>query len=129
MKAKEGLFYTKEHEWAKEEGPLVVVGITDFAQSELGDVVFVDLPEVGRTVNKGDSLLTVESVKAVSDVYAPLSGTVKEVNTALSDAPEKLNEDPFKDGWIVKLEVEDSAQLKSLMDSAAYSEFLAEISK
>ena len=121
--------YTKEHEWAEPVEKQVKVGITDYAQQELGDVVFVDLPEVGSEFNKGDSLLSVESVKAVSDVYAPVSGKVVEVNELLTDAPEKINEDAYGDGWMVKVEFEESTELEELFSADRYKQFVEEISK
>ena len=112
--------YTKEHEWIKAEGAAATVGITDFAQKELGDIVFVELPEVGRTVALGDVLGTIESVKAVSELYAPVSGTVAAVNAALTDAPETLNRDAHEAGWICKLTLAKPAELDELLDAAAY---------
>ena len=107
------LQYTKSHEWVLIEGDTVTIGITDHAQDELGDVVFVELPEVGSTVSAGDSFGTVESVKAVSDLYAPVGGEVVEVNSSLEDAPEKINDDPYGEGWIVKLNTSEEADLLS----------------
>lgn len=112
--------YSKEHEWVLAAGGLATIGITDFAQSELGDIVFVELPEVGRKVAIGDVLGTIESVKAVSEIYAPVSGTVREVNAALTDAPESVNRDPHGAGWICKIELAAPAELGTLMDAAAY---------
>ena len=110
------LQYTKSHEWVRVEGDVATVGITDHAQDELGDVVFVELPEQGATLAAGDSFGAVESVKAVSDLYAPVSGEVVEVNSALEDSPEKINEDPYGEGWILKLQVSDQADLLSAAD-------------
>ncbi len=107
------LQYTKSHEWVRTEGETATVGITEHAQDELGDVVFVELPDEGATFDAGDSFGTVESVKAVSDLYAPVGGEVVEVNTALNDAPEKINEDPYGEGWIVKLRTSGEADLLS----------------
>ncbi|MFN8389188.1 MAG: glycine cleavage system protein GcvH [Bdellovibrionota bacterium] len=122
--------FTKEHEWLKQEANnRVRVGITDYAQSELGDVVFIELPEIGKTVKQGDSLSSVESVKAVSDVYAPVDGRVVEVNTALSGEPQLINQEPHEGGWIAILEVANSGQISGLLSSEAYSGHLAEISK
>ena len=118
--------YTKEHEWIELEGNRAKVGITDHAQSELGDVVFVELPAVGTSVSKGDTLGTVESVKAVSDVFSPLDGKVVEVNSALEDAPETINSDPHGAGWLAVLEVEDTGQMDALLDAEAYEKFIAE---
>jgi glycine cleavage system H protein len=109
----EDLQYTKSHEWVRIEGDTATVGITDHAQDELGDVVFVELPEEGDTFDAGESFGTVESVKAVSDLYTPVGGEVVEVNSALEDAPENINEDPYGEGWIVKLRTTDEADLLS----------------
>jgi glycine cleavage system H protein len=119
----EELQYTKSHEWVRTEGDTATIGITDHAQDELGDVVFVELPEVGTTFDAGDSFGTVESVKAVSDLYTPVGGEVVEVNEALNDQPEKINEDPYGEGWIVKLSVSDEGDLLSASD---YEQFLEE---
>ena len=110
------LQYTKSHEWVRVEDGVATVGITDHAQDELGDVVFVELPEQGATLAAGDSFGAVESVKAVSDLYAPVGGEVVEVNSALEDSPEKINEDPYGEGWILKLQVSDQADLLSAAD-------------
>ncbi len=110
------LQYTKSHEWVRVEGDVATVGITDHAQDELGDVVFVELPEQGATLAAGDSFGAVESVKAVSELYAPVGGEVVEVNSALEDSPEKINEDPYGEGWILKLQVSDQADLLSAAD-------------
>ncbi len=115
------LKYTKEHEWARLEGEVVTVGITDFAQGELGDIVFVELPEVGATLGEGDSFGVAESVKTVSDLYAPVAGEVVEVNEGLNDAPEGVNKDPYGAGWMVKIKAADAGAVASLMDAAAYS--------
>lgn len=117
--------YTKEHEWADLEGTQAKIGITEHAQSELGDVVFVELPAVGTQLKKGDNLGTVESVKAVSDIYAPLSGKVIEVNTKLESAPETINQDPHGEGWLVVLEVADSSEADHLLDAASYENEIA----
>jgi glycine cleavage system H protein len=109
----EDLQYTKSHEWVRIEGDTATIGITDHAQDELGDLVFVELPEEGDTFDAGESFGTVESVKAVSDLYAPVGGEVVEVNSALEDAPENINEDPYGEGWIVKLRTTDEADLLS----------------
>jgi glycine cleavage system H protein len=110
------LQYTKSHEWVRIEGDVATVGITDHAQDELGDVVFVELPEQGATLAAGDSFGAVESVKAVSDLYAPVGGEVVEVNGALEDSPEKINEDPYGEGWILKIQVSGEADLLSAAD-------------
>ena len=113
MNIPEDLQYTKSHEWVRIEGDTATIGITDHAQDELGDVVFVELPDEGATFDAGESFGTVESVKAVSDLYAPVGGEVVEVNTSLEDAPEKINEDPYGEGWMVKLRTSDEADLLS----------------
>jgi glycine cleavage system H protein len=110
------LQYTKSHEWVRVEDGVATVGITDHAQDELGDVVFVELPEMGATLAAGDSFGAVESVKAVSDLYAPVGGEVVEVNGALEDSPEKINEDPYWEGWILKLQISDEGDLLSAAD-------------
>jgi glycine cleavage system H protein len=107
------LQYTKSHEWVRKENDTVTIGITDHAQEELGDVVFVELPDKGATIVAGDSFGTVESVKAVSDLYSPVGGEVVEVNSSLEDAPEKINDDPYGEGWIVKLRASEEADLLS----------------
>jgi glycine cleavage system H protein len=121
MEFPEDLRYTKEHEWARDEGNgRVRVGITDFAQDALGDVVYVDVPEVGTSVTANQAFSEVESTKSVSDVYAPVSGSVIERNAALEERPELVNEHPYGDGWIVALAMTDAAELDGLMDAAAY---------
>jgi glycine cleavage system H protein len=121
------LRYTSDHEWLrKEEDGSVTIGITDHAQSALGDLVYVELPEVGQEIDSGGEMAVVESVKAASDVYAPVSGTVLEVNTELEDEPEKLNADPYGDGWIVRMQPNDD-DLGDTMDPDAYQEFLDEL--
>jgi glycine cleavage system H protein len=117
------LQYTRSHEWVRTEGDTATVGITDYAQDELGDIVFVELPDVGATFDAGDSFGTVESVKAVSDLYAPIGGEVVEVNEALDDNPEKINEDPYGEGWIIRLRVSDEGDLLS---ASEYEQFLEE---
>src|SRR5271157_828495 len=116
----ENLRYTKEHEWVLVEGDVGVIGITFHAQKELGDIVYVDLPKPGTAVEKGKSLGSVESVKAVSDVYAPVSGEVTETNPALADAPEKLNEDPHGEAWLVKIKLTAPEELKDLLSAEDY---------
>jgi glycine cleavage system H protein len=113
--------YTKDHEWVKVEGDTATIGITDFAQGELGDIVYVEPPETGKTVAAGDVLGTIESVKAVSELYAPVGGTVLEANPALAQAPETLNRDPHGAGWICKLKVASPAEAGALLDAAAYT--------
>ncbi|MBL0158333.1 MAG: glycine cleavage system protein GcvH [Bryobacterales bacterium] len=117
--------YTKEHEWVSVEGDTGTVGITFHAQSELGDIVYVDLPKVGSVVETGQSFGSVESVKAVSDIYSPVSGEVVEINTLLADGPEKLNEDPHGAAWLVKIKLADPAQVSTLLDAAAYQAYIA----
>jgi len=126
MEFPEELKYTAEHEWVLVEGNLAVIGITDFAQDSLGDVVFVELPEVGTEVTTGKAFGVVESVKAVSDVYAPVSGTVEEINEELPDAPEIMNTSPYGDGWMIKIRMSDPGELDGLMDAAAYQAHIAE---
>jgi len=118
--------YTKDHEWVKLDGKRARVGITEHAQAELGDIVFVELPAIGTSVQKGDNVATVESVKAVGDVFSPATGTVVEINDHLEDAPEVINASPHEDGWILVLEIEDPDELGDAMDAAAYEAFLAE---
>ena len=122
----EDLRYTKDHEWARVDGKRATIGITDHAQSELTDVVYVELPAVGKVVKAGDVLGTVESVKAVSEIFAPLGGKVVEVNRALDDAPEAVNADPYGKGWMVVLEVADPDQAKALMDASSYRKHTGE---
>ena len=116
MAVPEELQYTKTHEWVRREDDVATVGITEHAQDELGDVVFIELPEKGASFGAGDAFGTVESVKAVSDLYAPVGGEVVEVNEALNDAPEKINEEPYGDGWIIRLRVSEEADLLSAGD-------------
>ncbi|MFW6284879.1 MAG: glycine cleavage system protein GcvH [Bacillota bacterium] len=119
MKTPKELYYAETHEWVKVEGDYATIGISDFAQDSLGEVVFVELPEVDDQLSKADEFATVESVKAASDIIAPVSGVVVEVNEDLEDSPELLNEDPYEN-WIVKVELEDKSELDSLMDAAEY---------
>ncbi|MEW6624681.1 MAG: glycine cleavage system protein GcvH [Bacillota bacterium] len=120
------LKYTKDHEWVKAEGNIVVVGITFHAQEAMGDVVFVELPEAGDSFDEGESFANIESVKAVSDCYAPVAGTVVEINEALLDSPELINSDPYGEGWMVKLEIEDVSVLDDLLTAEQYQAFLKE---
>ena len=122
----EDLRYTREHEWARKKGNNYVVGITDFAQEQLGDVVYVELPDVGDPVKKGESFGVVESTKAVSELFAPVSGKVVEVNDPLSDGPETVNEDPYEEGWMIVIEPADPKELDALMDAKAYRAFVEE---
>ena len=117
--------YTEEHEWLRVEGDLIVVGITEHASEQLGDIVFVDLPEADTEVVKDDEVAVIESVKAASDILAPLDGTVVEVNDVLADNPGLVNEDPLGDGWFFKMKVEDLSVLDDLMDEAAYKDFIS----
>ena len=118
------LKYTKSSEWAKLDGDVVTIGITDYAQSELSDIVFVEPPEVGDTVEQGGEIGVVESVKAASDFYAPVTGEVVETNEKLGDSPELMNKDPYGEGWFIKVKADNPGQLDGLMDAAAYREFL-----
>ncbi|HUS61614.1 MAG TPA: glycine cleavage system protein GcvH [Acidimicrobiales bacterium] len=120
MNVPDDLRYTAEHEWARLDGNKLKIGVTDYAQDALGDVVFVQLPETGAAVEAGSSFSEVESTKSVSDIYAPLAGTVVEVNRALADAPQKLNEDPYGDGWICVIEVTDPDGYAELLDAGSY---------
>jgi glycine cleavage system H protein len=120
MNVPEELRYSSDHEWVRRDGDVVRIGITDYAQDALGDVVFVQVPEVGASVAAGDSFGEIESTKSVSDVYAPVSGTVVAVNEALADGPQVLNEDPYGDGWICTIEMSDAAEFDALLDAAAY---------
>jgi glycine cleavage system H protein len=122
----EDLRYHAEHDWARVEGEEATFGITWYAQDALGEVVFYEPPEVGKEVKKDESYAEVESVKAVSDVYSPLSGEVTAVNEAISESPEKINEDPYGDGWLVKVKLSDPSEADQLMDAAAYKKLLSE---
>ena len=120
--------YTEDHEWATvESDDVITVGITDFAQDQLGDIVYVDLPDVGDEFDMGDEFAVVESVKAAADVKAPVSGSVIEINELLEDAPELVNESPQEDGWFCKLQMSDASQLDSLMDNEQYEDYIAEL--
>ena len=114
------LKYTETHEWLKIEEKIVKVGITDHAQSELTDIVFVELPQIGKEIKKGEELCVVESVKSVSEIYSPISGKVANVNKRLEDAPETINESPYDEGWLVEIEVKDKSEFKGLLDAEAY---------
>ncbi len=122
-------YYTKDHEWALVKGNKAWIGITDYAQKELGDVVYIDLPQVGESYESGDTIANVESVKSVSPIYAPLSGTVVEVNETLSDEPHLINESPYEDGWIAVIELSDPMEVEDLMPAEDYAQLLAEIVK
>ena len=122
----EELRYTKEHEWIRVKGDLVVIGVTDYAQNALTDVVWVELPELGAVVGSMDSFASVESVKSVSEIYAPISGEVIEINGVLEDAPELINEDPYGKGWICKMSISDNSELASLLDGTTYRGLIEE---
>ena len=124
-----GYRYTKDHEWINMEGSVGTVGITDYAQQELGDVVFVELPKVGAQVKSGQSFGTVESVKAVSEIFSPVSGEIAEANSLLVDSPEKINTDPHSAAWLVKIRLSDAKETDGLMDTKAYEAYVAEKSK
>ncbi|MGM0602886.1 MAG: glycine cleavage system protein GcvH [Bacillota bacterium] len=126
MAVKKDLIYSEDHEWLKKEGNTAVIGISDFAQEELGDIVFVELPDVDDDFNQHDSFGVLESVKAVSDVFVPVSGTIVEVNEELFDNPELINEDPYGDGWLIKIEMSDEAELEELLSAEEYTEFIEE---
>jgi len=121
----ENFYYTKEHEWVSVDGDTATVGITDHAQEELGDIVYVDLPKVGASVEKSKALGSVESVKAVSDIYAPVTGEVVAINEALSVTPEKLNADPHGDAWLVKIKLKSPDEIKELLSAADYQSYIA----
>jgi glycine cleavage system H protein len=120
-------YYTEDHEWVEVDGDIGTVGISDYAQGQLGDIVFVEVPDEGKEIGKGDDVAVVESVKAASDVYSPVSGTVLEGNAALADTPELVNEDPEGDGWFFKLTLSDPSELESLMDEAKYADFVSKL--
>ena len=120
-------YYTEDHEWVEVDGDTGTVGISDYAQSQLGDIVFVEVPDEGKQIAKGDDIAVVESVKAASDVYSPVSGTVIEGNAALADAPETVNEDAEGEGWFFKLTLSDPSEVESLMNEAAYAEFASKL--
>jgi len=119
--AESTLLFTKSHEWVSADGDEATIGVSDYAQNELGDIVFVELPEVGKSVSAGDVLTSIESVKSVSELYTPLTGEIVEVNTSLDDAPETINTDPMGDGWILRIKMSDPSELDDLMDSDAYA--------
>lgn len=120
------LLYSEDHEWILVEGDVATIGITDYAQEELGDVVFVELPEVGDELDQFDEFGVIESVKAVSDIYTPAGGEIIEINEELLDQPELINEEPYEGGWLIKIKLADKAELEELMDDQAYSEYLKE---
>ena len=124
LKLPDDVRYTDDHEWAKQNGDAVRIGISDYAQDQLGDIVFVELPEVGDTFGKGDEFGTVESVKAVSELYMPMGGEVTAVNEALADEPERVNNDPYDGGWMIEIKASDPAELKALKSKADYLDML-----
>lgn len=126
MNIPQDLVYSKEHEWCRVEGDTAVIGITDFAQGELGDVVFLELPETGDTLTAGDEFGTIEAVKAVAELFAPVSGEVLEVNSGVIDAPEAVNEDAYGNGWMIKVSIRDAAEIENLLDAAGYEALIGE---
>ena len=120
----ENLFYSESHEWLRDEGGRVTIGLTDYAQSQLKDIVYVELPEIGSEYKKGESMGVVESVKTVADVFSPVTGKVVETNQILKDSPQFVNEDPYGKGWIVKMEIKDRGELKELLSPKGYQDFL-----
>ena len=124
MEIRENLKYTKDHEWISIDGDIATVGITDFAQSELGDIVYVEVDTLDQNLNKDDVFGTVEAVKTVSDLFIPVSGEILEFNESLNDNPELINQSPYDEGWIIKMKIEDSSQLRKLLDAKSYSEII-----
>lgn len=124
MNVPENLMYTKDHEWLRMEGDIAYVGITDFAQSELGDIVFVEIQTAGETIAKGEVFGTIEAVKTVSDMFMPVSGEVLEINPDLDSSPDQVNKDPYGKGWMIKIKVSDPAEAKTLLNAAKYKELL-----
>ena len=124
MNVPEKLQYTEDHEWVAVEDDVATIGITDYAQSELGDIVFIELPSVGDSITKGDSFGTIEAVKAVSDLFAPLSGEVLEVNEELADMPEKINESPYEEGWMIRVRIGDESETEMLLTSDMYKDLI-----
>ena len=124
MNIPQSLKYTKEHEWVREDGDTVTVGITDNAQGELGDIIFVEYPEIGQKIEKDEPCGTIEAVKTVADLFAPISGTVIEINETLDDSPESVNNDPYGDGWMVKVSVSEPGELDNLMSADQYQEMI-----
>ncbi len=125
----ENLKFTKEHEWVRVEDGIATIGVTDYAQKELGDIVYVELPSVGDSIAKGDACSNIESVKAVSDLYSQLSGEIVEINEGLEDTPENINQSPYDDGWIVKIKISKEEELNEMMDFEQYKLYLAGIEK
>ena len=126
MNLPENLKYTKDHEWVHIEGDVAIVGITDFAQSELGDIVYVDIDTVDKQISREDVFGTVEAVKTVSDLFSPLSGTVQEFNEQLENSPELVNSDPYGEGWIIKMSIDNTAEVDELLTAAAYRELIGQ---
>lgn len=126
MTSPEDLKYSKEHEWVRVSGNIVTIGISDYAQDQLGEIVFVELPDEGEEFSKDDAFGVVESVKSVNDIYAPVSGRVVEVNDPVVDSPEIVSEDPYGEGWLIKIEVEDTGELKELMTAKQYEAYIKE---
>ena len=122
MQVPDDLMYTEEHEWVKVEDDTATIGITDYAQGELGDIVFIEMPSVGDEISQMDAFGTIEAVKAVSDLFAPVSGEIVEVNQLLEDDPETVNRDPYNDGWMVKIKLSDPSELDNLLDAATYKD-------
>jgi len=129
MNAPDELLYSKEHEWVLQEDDIATIGITDHAQAELGDVVFVELPQVGTPFSAADPFGTVESVKAVSEIYMPVSGKIVEINKSLQDSPQQVNDDPYGEGWIIRTRLDDPTELKGLMSSQEYSQYVQDESQ
>lgn len=125
MNIPDDLLYTQEHEWVRIEGDTAAVGITDFAQGELGDIIFVEFPDLGATFSQGDTFGTVEAVKTVADLFIPVSGEIIAVNMDLEDAPEKVNNDPYGEGWMVKVKLSNPGERENLLNSAAYKDFIS----
>ncbi len=126
MELPSGLKYSREHEWVRVDGKVAIIGITDFAQAELGDVVYVELPEVGAELEANGTFGVVESVKAVSDLFAPVSGVVAEVNSTLEDQPELVNSDPYEEGWMIRVEMKDESELNDLLEADSYRAYTEE---
>ena len=126
VQVEQGLRYTRTHEWARIEGDVATVGVTDYVQSELGDITYLELPQPGTRVKQGEPMGVIESVKAASDIYSPVSGEVIETNQGVVEAPEKVNQSPYGDAWLVKIRLSDPSEVESLMDAAAYEQFLSE---
>ena len=124
MNIPENLLYTSEHEWIKIDGEIATIGVTDFAQSELGDIIFLEFPDLNSVFNKGDIFGTIEAVKTVSDLYMPIDGEICEINDTLNDSPEKVNEDPYKDGWMVKIKIDKNVDLDGLLNAEKYNQLI-----